>query len=151
MYVTFRACPYHHKARPACMSSTGWPPAAPASIVHTCRHSLTGLPRSDLSIRTLSSCPLSCHSAMAEPSVDPLVPHLFLLSLILFPLPSLCPLSPVFQLDDVDERHVAGRNITFGRPRLTLVILATPGWCHVPLPVDGHSLRGIFHIMLGSK
>ena len=44
MYVTFRACPYHHKARPACMSSTGWPPAAPDSIVHTCRHSLTHWP-----------------------------------------------------------------------------------------------------------
>ena len=29
---------------------------------------------------------------MAEPSVDPLVPHLFLLSLTLFPLPPLCPL-----------------------------------------------------------
>ena len=27
---------------------------------------------------------------MAEPSVDPLVPHLFLLSLPLFPLPPLC-------------------------------------------------------------
>ena len=39
---------------------------------------------------------------MAEPSVDPLVPHLFLLSLTLFPLPPLCPLPPVFQLDGVD-------------------------------------------------
>ena len=49
---------------------------------------------------------------MAEPSVDPLVPHLFLLSLTLFPLPPLCPLPPVFQLDGVDERHVAGRDVT---------------------------------------
>ena len=88
---------------------------------------------------------------MAEPSVDPLVPHLFLLSLTLFPLPPLCPLSTVFQLDGVDERHVAGRNVTFGRPCLTLVMLATPGWCHVPFLVDGHSLRGVVHIMLGSK
>ena len=39
---------------------------------------------------------------MAESSVDPLVPHLFLLSLTLFPLPPLCPLPPVFQLDGVD-------------------------------------------------
>ena len=39
---------------------------------------------------------------MAEPSVDPLVPHLFLLSLTFFPLPPLCPLPPVFQLDGVD-------------------------------------------------
>ena len=31
---------------------------------------------------------------MAEPSVDPLVPHLFPLSLTLFPLPPLCPLRP---------------------------------------------------------
>ena len=88
---------------------------------------------------------------MAEPSVDPLVPHLFLLSLTLFPLPPLCPLPPVFQLDGVDDPHVAGRNVTFGRPCLTLVMLATPGWCHVPFLVDGHHLRGIVHIMLGSK
>ena len=89
---------------------------------------------------------------MAEPSVDPLVPHLFLLSLTLFPLPPLCPLPPVFQLDGVDEPHVAGRVVTFGRPRLTLVMLATPGWCHgALLIVVGHSLRGIVHIMLGSK
>ena len=39
---------------------------------------------------------------MAEPSVDPLVPHLVLLSLTVFPLPPLCPLPPVFQLDGVD-------------------------------------------------
>ena len=39
---------------------------------------------------------------MAEPSVDPLVPHLFLSSLTLFPLPPLCPLPAVFQLDGVD-------------------------------------------------
>ena len=39
---------------------------------------------------------------MAEPSVDSLVSHLFLLSLTLFPLPPLCPLPPVFQLDGVD-------------------------------------------------
>ena len=88
---------------------------------------------------------------MAEGSVDPLVPHLFLLSLTLFPLPPLCPLPPVFQLDGVDDPHVAGRNVTFGWPCLTLVMLATPGWCHVPLPVDSHSLRGIVHIMHGSK
>ena len=55
------------------------------------------------------------------------------------------------RIDDVDERHVAGRNVTFGRPCSTLVMLATPGWCHVPYLVDGHSLRGIVHIMLGSK
>ena len=88
---------------------------------------------------------------MAEPSVDPLVPHLFLSSLTLFSLPPLGPLPPVFQLDDVDEPHVAGRNVTFGRPCLTLVMLATPGWCHVPFLVDGHHLRGVVHIMLGSK
>ena len=35
---------------------------------------------------------------MAEPSVDPLVPHLFLLSLTLFPLPPLCPLPGSFNL-----------------------------------------------------
>ena len=39
---------------------------------------------------------------MAEPSVEPLVPHLFLLSLTLFSLPPLSPLPPVFQLDGVD-------------------------------------------------
>ena len=88
---------------------------------------------------------------MAEGSVDPLVPHLFLLSLTLFPLPPLCPLPPVFQLDGVDEPLVAVRDVTFGRPCLTLVMLATPGWCHVPFLVDGHHLRGIVHIMHGSK
>ena len=49
---------------------------------------------------------------MAEPSVDPLVPHLFLLSLTLFPLPPLCPLPPGFQLDGVDG---LGRTPRFGR------------------------------------
>ena len=39
---------------------------------------------------------------MAEPSADPFVPHLFLLSLTLFHLPFLYPLPPVFQLDGVD-------------------------------------------------
>ena len=88
---------------------------------------------------------------MAEPSVDPLVPHLFLLSLTLFPLPSLCPLPLVFQLDGVDERHVGGRNVAFGRPCWTLVMFPTPGWCHVSFLADGHHLRGIVHIMLDSK
>ena len=90
---------------------------------------------------------------MGEPSVDPLVPHLFLSSLTLSSPPPLGSLRPPRYLnsDDNDEPHVAGRDVTFGRPRLTLVMLATPGWCHVPLRVDGHHLRGIVHIMLGSK
>ena len=70
---------------------------------------------------------------MAEPSVDPLVPHLFLLSLTPVLSPSSLPSPPplVFELDGVDESH-AVRDVAFGRPSLTLVMLAMPGWCHVP-------------------
>ena len=32
--------PIHHKARPACTSSTQWPPAAPLSSTHAATHSL---------------------------------------------------------------------------------------------------------------
>ena len=52
---------------------------------------------------------------MGEPSVDPLVPHLFPLSLTPFALPPLGRLRPlhfVFQLDDVDEPLVAVRDVT---------------------------------------
>ena len=130
-----------------------------ASIVHTCRrtHALTHWPspiRLEHSDVELGRAPLlSCNSYSAMPYalLDPRFLTLSPLSLTLFSLPPLRPLLPVFRLDDVDEPHVAVLDVTFGRPCLTLVMLATPGWCHVPLFIDGLSLRGVVHIMLSSK